>query len=68
MTSITKHVSLTPEMFDDALEMLEPTLGDKHTRNALEVENADAVWLVMVRNGTMRPPARQDSKTAIDLT
>ena len=65
MTSITKHVSLTPEMFDDALEMLEPILEDQNVRNALEAENADAVWLVMSRNGTKGARTSQDPDHAM---
>ncbi|KAF2206878.1 hypothetical protein CERZMDRAFT_52211 [Cercospora zeae-maydis SCOH1-5] len=56
ITSTVKHVSLSPEMFDDALEMLAPVLDDDEVRAALEMENADAVWLMMLRSGRFDPP------------
>lgn len=65
--SITKHVSLTPEMFDDTLQMLEPMLDDEEVRTVLEEENADAVWLVMIRNGMKNPPTMPERHHAISL-
>ncbi|KAM3416150.1 hypothetical protein BST61_g7758 [Cercospora zeina] len=56
ITSTVKHIPLTPEMFDDALEMLTPVLDDDEVRVALETENADSVWLVMLRSGRIDPP------------
>ena len=53
ITSILQYVPLTPEMFDDALEMLEPVLEEEEdVRSALEAENPDAVWLTRIRNGS----------------
>lgn len=65
--SITKHVSQTPEMFDDTLQMLEPMLDDEEVRTVLEEENADAVWLVMIRNGMKNPPTMPERHHAISL-
>ncbi|CAK1365249.1 unnamed protein product [Cercospora beticola] len=63
ITSIVKHISLAPEMFDHAVEMLAPVLDDDETRAALEAENADAVWLVMLRGGKVSPPTPPQDDT-----
>ncbi|PPJ55515.1 hypothetical protein CBER1_07062 [Cercospora berteroae] len=67
ITSIAKRISLAPEMFDNAVEMLAPVLDDEETRAALEAENADAVWLVMLRGGKVSPPTPPRDDT-IDWT
>ncbi|RMZ16348.1 hypothetical protein D0862_01281 [Hortaea werneckii] len=54
LTTVIKHVPLSPELFDDALEMLAPVLDSRpDTRKALEAENADAVWLLLMKRGRL---------------
>jgi len=54
---VVRNVPLPPELFDDALEMLDPVLeGRQDVREALEEENADAVWLARVKDGTVGMP------------
>ncbi|GAB1738303.1 hypothetical protein NU219Hw_g2845t1 [Hortaea werneckii] len=52
LTTVIKHVPLSPEFFDDALEMLAPVLDTRpDVWKALEAENADAVWLLLMKRG-----------------
>ncbi|KAI7467499.1 ARM repeat-containing protein [Hortaea werneckii] len=54
LTTVVKHVSLSPALFDDALEMLAPVLDSRpDVRKALEAENADAVWLLLMKRGRL---------------
>ncbi|KAI7160554.1 hypothetical protein KC352_g26951 [Hortaea werneckii] len=54
LTTVIKHVPLSPELFDDALEMLAPVLDSRpDIRKALEDENADAVWLLLTKRGRL---------------
>ncbi|KAI7222821.1 ARM repeat-containing protein [Hortaea werneckii] len=54
LTTVIKHVPLSPELFDDALEMLAPVLDSgPDVRKALEAENADAVWLLLMKRGKL---------------
>ncbi|KAI7317536.1 ARM repeat-containing protein [Hortaea werneckii] len=54
LTTVIKHVPLSPELFDDALEMLAPILDSQpDVRKALEAENADAVWLLLMKRGKL---------------
>ncbi|KAI7009872.1 hypothetical protein KC355_g6393 [Hortaea werneckii] len=54
LTTVIKHVPLSPELFDDALEMLAPVLDSRSdVRKALEAENADAVWLLLMKKGKL---------------
>lgn len=56
LTAIVSHVRVDAEIFDEFLELLTEVL-DKNTeaRQALEVVNADAVWLVMYQQGLIEP-------------
>jgi len=56
LTTIVRSVRLPPELFDDALEMLTPVLDRHEIRQALEEENADAVWLALLRSGGIVAP------------
>ncbi|KXL47905.1 hypothetical protein M433DRAFT_510420 [Acidomyces richmondensis BFW] len=56
LTWIVRSVQLPPELFDDALEMLTPVLDRHEIRQALEEENADAVWLALLRSGAIHAP------------
>ncbi|KAI7678969.1 ARM repeat-containing protein [Hortaea werneckii] len=54
LATVVKHVPLSPELFDDALEMLAPVLDSRpDVRQALEAENADAVWLLLMKRGRL---------------
>ena len=58
LTKMVRYVPLGPTRFDDALEMLAPVMGEKpEVRKALEIRNADAVWLMRVKMGTVERPA-----------
>jgi hypothetical protein len=67
LTAMAEFTALSPELFDEALAMLEPVLDeDKMVRDALERQNADAVWLARLRMGSEVPKRRalasQDSR------
>jgi hypothetical protein len=53
VTIAVQFVPLPPEKFDEALDLLESSLDDEATRNALVTQNADAVWLVDIRTGRL---------------
>jgi hypothetical protein len=56
LTAMVEFTALSPEMFDEALAMLEPVIDeDPDVRKALERQNADAVWLARVRMGSEIP-------------
>ena len=57
LTVIVKCVPLSPEEFDDVLEMLAPMLESRlDVRKVLERENADAVWLLRLKHGAVDAP------------
>ncbi|KXS94431.1 hypothetical protein AC578_3539 [Pseudocercospora eumusae] len=56
-TAIVRYVVIQPEQFDEVLGILEPVLDDEDVREALEVVNADAVWLIRLRNGYIPLPS-----------
>ncbi|EME84970.1 uncharacterized protein MYCFIDRAFT_134049 [Pseudocercospora fijiensis CIRAD86] len=56
-TAIVRYVPIQPEQFDEVLVVLEPVLDDNDVREALEVVNPDAVWLVRLRNGDIPLPS-----------
>ena len=56
LTKIVRYAPLPPDYFDEALDMLEPLLEEEKVRSALEGGNADAVWLVRLRNGAIDIP------------
>lgn len=45
LCSVSAHIAITGEAFDDVLDMLDAVLFDATVRTALEKRNADAVWL-----------------------
>ncbi|KAI5362337.1 Putative armadillo-like helical protein [Septoria linicola] len=65
ISAVVKRVSLTPEMFDEALDMLDSMLDDEQVRNDLEAENADAVWLVLLRDGKVSMPVLRQRHSAV---
>ncbi|KAL1588833.1 hypothetical protein WHR41_02689 [Cladosporium halotolerans] len=63
VTVTVQHVPLSPEMFDSALDLLEPCLNDEAVQTALEAQNADAVWLMKMKIGKLgkiEMPASRD--------
>jgi hypothetical protein len=59
LTAMVEFTALSPELFDEALAMLEPVLDeDEVVRSALERQNADAVWLARLRMGSEVPKCR----------
>lgn len=56
LTSIVKCIPISPETFDEALDMLEPVLDEIEVREVLEEGNPDAVWLVRMRSGILASP------------
>ncbi|TKA29790.1 hypothetical protein B0A50_03154 [Salinomyces thailandicus] len=57
LTAAVKSVPLPPELFEDALEMLGPVLESRpEVKTVLENENADAVWLALVKSGLVAVP------------
>jgi hypothetical protein len=53
VTITVQFVSLPPERFDEALDLLGSSLHDEATRIALATQNADAVWLVDIETGRL---------------
>lgn len=49
LCSISQHVNLREEHFDDVLDILDPVLASKDVREALDSRNADAVWLKLYK-------------------
>jgi len=56
LTTTVEKVTLPPETFDEALEMLQPVLREDRVIAALESKNADAVWLAKLRTGGTSVP------------
>ncbi|KAF6814361.1 heat repeat protein [Colletotrichum sojae] len=57
LVAIVSHVRIEAEIFDEFLELLADVLDKNPTaRKALEVVNADAVWLVLYQQGHIAPP------------
>ncbi|KAK4979467.1 hypothetical protein LTR28_004493 [Elasticomyces elasticus] len=57
LSAIVEYVGIDADMFDDALDMLAPTVKQRpDVRAILEQVNADALWLFEVRNGAVVPP------------
>jgi len=56
LTTLVSHVRLDDEMFDDILELLGDTIEtSREVREALELVNADAVWLARYDRGFIEP-------------
>ncbi|KAF2638603.1 hypothetical protein P280DRAFT_75379 [Massarina eburnea CBS 473.64] len=51
MCSVSRHVEIREEQFDDVLDMLDPVLEREDVKTALEVRNSDAVWLRLYWKG-----------------
>lgn len=45
LCTISAHIHIPSEAFDDVLDMLSPVLATPHVKAALDKRNADAVWL-----------------------
>jgi len=45
LSTVAKHVAIREEYFDDVLDIVDTALEQGDIRKALEVRNADAVWL-----------------------
>lgn len=57
VSTIVQRTCPSPEMFDDALQMMEPMLEDPKVHAAFVSGNADAVWLYDLRRGVTAIPA-----------
>jgi hypothetical protein len=57
VATLVQHTKVSPEMFDEALEMAAPMLEVVDVRSAFEKENADAVWLYDIQTGAISKPA-----------
>ncbi len=54
LLTVLGYVRVQDEMFDEVLKLLEDLVGERSdVTNALEVINADAVWLVLLRRGKL---------------
>lgn len=49
LTSVIASVEILPDIFDEALEMLRPAFGQEEVRDAVEQNNADAMWLMKLK-------------------
>lgn len=50
MTVTVQYVHMPPEYFDEALQVVAHSLSQQSVKAAFEQENADAVWLALLRN------------------
>ncbi|KAK4561723.1 hypothetical protein LTR86_004402 [Recurvomyces mirabilis] len=57
ITASVRFVAPSPDIFDEALDMLAPVLEQEDIGQALEKENADAVWLARLKSGALAPPS-----------
>jgi hypothetical protein len=57
VATLVQHTKVSPEMFDEALEMAAPVLEVVDVRLAFEKENTDAVWLYDIQTGAISKPA-----------
>ncbi|OLN81683.1 TEL2-interacting protein 1 [Colletotrichum chlorophyti] len=56
LVAILSHVRIEAEIFDEFLELLRDELGkNSAARQALELINADAVWLILYQQGHIEP-------------
>jgi hypothetical protein len=53
LVTVLENVRVQDEMFDDALEVLDDLVERSDVKSALEVVNADVVWLVLLRKGKL---------------
>lgn len=70
LEAIVTNVRVEDEMFDEILVLLEDVLEEKQSvREALEVVNADAVWLARLQRGTVDagPTPRIDDLQFADI-
>ncbi|OAA58759.1 HEAT repeat protein [Cordyceps fumosorosea ARSEF 2679] len=66
LTAVVAHVRIEDAMFDDVLELLADVLEKRpDARKALEVINADAVWLALYERGAVVAP-RRAAKTTVE--
>ena len=56
VTALVQYIQLPPEIYDEALQMMEPMLEQDAVRAAFAKENADAVWLAEIRSAAIAPP------------
>lgn len=54
LCAISKHVTVRDEQFDEILDILNPVLESAAVREALDVCNADAVWLRLYKKDQVR--------------
>ncbi|KAK3696914.1 hypothetical protein LTR37_017744 [Vermiconidia calcicola] len=59
---VLSNVQVSPDMIDEAFEMLEAVMQQASVRSTLEKVNADAVWLAGIRTGALpKPPLPRGS-------
>lgn len=56
ITATVRHVTIPPELFEEALDMVASMLDDPDTMKAFETRNPDAVWLVRIRTRAVSMP------------
>lgn len=65
LCAIAGHVTIRDERFDEMLEILEPVLEREDVRRALEMCNADAVWLKLYKKGKLTSPGAPMHKLTV---
>ena len=66
IATLVHYTRMSPEMFDEALDMAEPVLGDIEIRAAFERENPDAVWLCEIKRGVIAKPIVPSLPSQVD--
>lgn len=60
LCTISRHVMISDEAFDDVLDMLDSVLARDDVKQALDARNADAVWLRLYRKSKVTSKAKDE--------
>lgn len=65
LVAIVRFVQVTPEMIDEALAMLQPSLQEENVRSAFAEESSDALWLMELRTNAVTLPDSPSVPTSV---
>lgn len=54
--SIVRYVTIPPELFEEALELMSPVLDEVEVMEPFQTQNVDAVWLARMKSGAAAMP------------
>ncbi|KAL1605136.1 hypothetical protein SLS60_004679 [Paraconiothyrium brasiliense] len=67
LCTISEHVGISEELFDDVLDMLDLILSDQTVKAALDKRNADAVWLRLYKKSRRAAEERGEWEFSTEL-